>query len=115
MKSAIQKARFRGHAGGITLVILAAILSNMGLYSTAYAASAGSGAFGPLTQALQTIVDFVTGPFGKLVATIGIVSAGISAFVGRLTWVVAGCIVLGIGLVFGAPMIVDNLSSAVGQ
>ena len=40
---------------------------------------------------------------------------GFMAFAGRLSWVFAGGVALGIGLVFGAPTIVDQLISSVGN
>jgi type IV secretion system protein VirB2 len=75
----------------------------------------GSGAFAPLQTAVQMIVDFITGPFGRLLAIIAVIGLGFLAFAGRLSWFTAGAVVIGIGLVFGAPAIVDQLISAVGQ
>ncbi len=74
-----------------------------------------SGPFAPLETAVQMIVDFITGPFGRLLAIIAVISLGFLAFAGRLSWFTAGAVVLGIGLVFGAPAIVDQMISAVGS
>lgn len=49
----------------------------------ALAQSAG-GAFGPLQTAVQMIVDFITGPFGRLLAIIAVIGLGFLAFAGRL-------------------------------
>ncbi|MGI0526641.1 TrbC/VirB2 family protein [Rhizobium giardinii] len=78
-------------------------------------AQSTSGAFGPLQTAVQMIVDFITGPFGRLLAIIAVIGLGFLAFAGRLSWFTAGAVVVGIGLVFGAPSIVDEMISAVGQ
>lgn len=75
----------------------------------------GSGAFAPLETAVQMIVDFITGPFGRLLAIIAVIGLGFLAFAGRLSWFTAGAVVLGIGLVFGAPAIVDQMIAAVGN
>ncbi len=80
----------------------------------AWAQSAG-GPFAPLETAVQMIVDFITGPFGRLLAIIAVISLGFLAFAGRLSWFTAGAVVIGIGLVFGAPAIVDQMISAVGH
>ncbi len=77
-------------------------------------AGGGTGAFGPLQTAVQMIVDFITGPFGRLMAIIAVIGLGFLAFAGRLSWMTAGAVVLGIGLVFGAPAIVDQMISSVG-
>jgi type IV secretion system protein VirB2 len=74
-----------------------------------------SGAFAPLETAVQMIVDFITGPFGRLLAIIAVIGLGFLAFAGRLSWFTAGAVVIGIGLVFGAPAIVDQMISAVGN
>lgn len=74
-----------------------------------------SGAFAPLETAVQMIVDFITGPFGRLLAIIAVIALGFLAFAGRLSWFTAGAVVLGIGLVFGAPAIVDEMIAAVGN
>jgi type IV secretion system protein VirB2 len=74
-----------------------------------------SGPFAPLETAVQMIVDFITGPFGRLLAIIAVIALGFLAFAGRLSWFTAGAVVLGIGLVFGAPAIVDQMIAAVGQ
>lgn len=71
--------------------------------------------FGPIETAVQMIVDFVTGPFGRLVAIIAVFGLGFLAFIGRLSWITAFAVLIGFGLVFGAPAIVDQLIAAVGN
>lgn len=70
-------------------------------------------AFTPLQSALQMIVDFINGSFGRLAAIIAVMALGLAAFAGRLSWMTAGAVILGMGLVFGAPTIVDQLISSV--
>lgn len=83
------------------------------LAEPAFAQSGGP--FAPLETAVQMIVDFITGPFGRLLAIIAVIALGFLAFAGRLSWFTAGAVVLGIGLVFGAPAIVDQMIAAVGS
>ena len=47
-------------------------------------------------------------------AVLAVIAAGFMAFVGRLTWGIAGSIVFGITLVFGSAQIVQFFQSAVG-
>jgi type IV secretion system protein VirB2 len=63
--------------------------------------------FGRINNALQTLVNFLTGPTGRLLAIIGVAGLGIAAWFGRLSYWRAGEIVLGIAIVFGAAEIVD--------
>ncbi|TIT87426.1 MAG: VIRB2 type IV secretion, partial [Mesorhizobium sp.] len=51
-----------------------------------------SGAFAPLETAVQMIVDFITGPFGRLLAIIAVIGLGFLAFAGRLSWFTAGAV-----------------------
>lgn len=104
------------HSQAARWTVLIAIVAMMQFASTEMAlAQSASGAFAPLQTAVQLIVNFITGPFGRLLAIIAVIALGFLAFAGRLSWFTAGAVVLGIGLVFGAPTIVDELISAVGN
>jgi len=97
----------------------AAVVGGLALLQVATAdfamAQATNQAFAPLQTVVQAVVDFITGPFGRLIAIIAVIGLGFLAFAGRLSWFTAGAVVLGIGLVFGAPAIVDQLISTVGN
>jgi len=96
------------------LIVSAVVMSQV--FTADYAlAQATNQAFAPLQTVVQAVVDFITGPFGRLVAIIAVIGLGFLAFAGRLSWFTAGAVVLGIGLVFGAPAIVDQLISTVGN
>jgi type IV secretion system protein VirB2 len=97
------------------LLGIAAVVQIVGADVALAQGTGGGGAFGPLQTAVQMIVDFITGPFGRLIAIIAVIGLGFLAFAGRLSWFTAGAVVIGIGLVFGAPAIVDQMISAVGQ
>jgi type IV secretion system protein VirB2 len=96
-------------------VVCAALMIGLAGADVAFAQAGGGGAFAPLSTAFQMIVDFITGPFGRLVAIIAVITLGFMAFQGRLSWFFAGSVILGIGFVFGAPNIVDQMIAAVGQ
>jgi type IV secretion system protein VirB2 len=98
----------------ITVILLMLAVSQF-LASDIAIAQATNQAFAPLQTVVQAVVDFITGPFGRLVAIIAVIGLGFLAFAGRLSWFTAGAVVLGIGLVFGAPAIVDQLMSTVGN
>ncbi|MEI9411897.1 TrbC/VirB2 family protein [Mesorhizobium salmacidum] len=112
MKRGFSNAR-RTRTFRIAGIALALSLSLCAIAEPAFAQT--SGAFAPLETAVQMIVDFITGPFGRLLAIIAVIGLGFLAFAGRLSWFTAGAVVIGIGLVFGAPAIVDQMISAVGN
>lgn len=58
-------------------------------------------------DALQKLVDILTGNTARLLATLAVAGFGIAAFFGRISWRRAGEIIIGIAIVFGAASIVD--------
>ena len=64
----------------------------------------------PLTKTMCRVVDFLTGSIAKAVATIAIFVVGAGLFTGKLNWMLALTVSLGIGIVFGAPAIVKLIS-----
>jgi type IV secretory pathway VirB2 component (pilin) len=65
-----------------------------------------------LSCTLKRIVDSLTGPMGKAIATIAIIALGIGLFMGKLSWGLAVATALGIAMIFGASSIVDWLSGS---
>jgi type IV secretion system protein VirB2 len=94
------KASGQAIRSAVVLIVIAASL--LVAADPAYAQS-----FGRINSALQTLVNFLTGPTGRLLAIIGVAGLGIAAWFGRLSYWRAGEIVLGIAIVFGAAEIVD--------
>jgi type IV secretion system protein VirB2 len=97
------------------VAILSVLVASQFVMADVALAQATNQAFAPLLTVVQAVVDFITGPFGRLIAIIAVIGLGFLAFAGRLSWFTAGAVVLGIGLVFGAPAIVDELMSTVGN
>lgn len=64
-----------------------------------------------LTNVAQNVLTFITGPFGRTVATIAVVVLGLMAMFGKLAWDNAIKVILGIALVFGAGSIIDSFTS----
>jgi type IV secretion system protein VirB2 len=58
-------------------------------------------------DALQKVVDVLTGNTSRLLAILSVIGFGIGALFGRVSWRRAGEIVLGIAIVFGAASVVD--------
>ena len=67
----------------------------------------------PMQNLAQFVVDFLTGGFARSVAIIAVAVVGYLGLTGRLRWAVAGSVIIGIALVFGAAVIVDAIEDAV--
>ncbi len=67
----------------------------------------------PLENVVDFLVNFLTGAFARSVAIIAVAVMGYLGLTGRLRWGVAGSIIVGIALIFGAATIVDAISGSV--
>jgi type IV secretion system protein VirB2 len=68
----------------------------------------------PVQSTLQQLIQVLTGPIATSLAILAVIALGMLAWVGRLTWYLAGSIIFGIVLVFGSTQIVQFFQSAVG-
>ena len=67
----------------------------------------------PLENLADFVVGFLTGTFARSVAIIAVAVLGYMGLTGRLRWGIAGGIIAGIALIFGAATIVDAISGSV--
>ncbi len=65
------------------------------------------------TNFLQALETLLTGTWARITAIIAIVVLGFGWMTGRISWHVAGAVVGGIVLVFGAAAIVDGISGSI--
>ena len=68
----------------------------------------------PVQSTLDQMVQLFTGTLGTSLAILAVISCGVLAWVGRLTWNLAGSIILGIVFVFGSANIVEFFKGAAG-
>ena len=64
-------------------------------------------AFAPADTILQRIIDAFTSTTGRLIAIVAVIGLGLSALFGIINMKMAGGIVGGIALIFGATALVD--------
>lgn len=60
----------------------------------------------PVSSMLNRVVNAMTGPIGKAIATLAVIGAGFMMFTGRMNWIWALLVLLGAVLVFSAKAIV---------
>jgi len=77
------------------------------------AAPAAAQELAPLENVVDFLVNFLTGAFARSVAIIAVAVLGYMGLTGRLRWGIAGMVIVGIALVFGAATIVDAISGSV--
>lgn len=73
------------------------------------------GSLQPVQSTLTQLVTTLTGQIATSLAVLAVIGSGFLAWAGRLTWGIAGSIIFGIVLVFGATQIVSFFQSAVGS
>lgn len=59
----------------------------------------------PVTNMLQTIGDALTGPVGRALGLVALAAVGILFLTGRMNWLYAGSVVVGLVILFGAATI----------
>lgn len=96
----------------IKLVGMAIVLSGLAA-GEAFAQAGGS--LQPVQSTLTQLVTTLTGQIATSLAVLAVIGSGFLAWAGRLTWGIAGSIIFGIVLVFGATQIVSFFQSAVGS
>lgn len=77
--------------------------------ASAYAQSAE-----PVESVLEWFVGVLQGNIARSIAIIAVCFLGFLAMTGRLVWMMAFSIIIGIALVFGAASFVDSVRSAAG-
>jgi len=70
----------------------------------------GSGAFQPINNAFDTVLEFLTGTFATTAATIAVSVCGYLALTSRIPWMMCFSIVVGVAFIFGGAQIVQTLS-----
>jgi type IV secretion system protein VirB2 len=86
------------------LFIMTGILGAVG-FVFVMPAHAAFGAL-PWDTPLQVIVNALNGSTGTLLATLAVMTVGVLAFLGRISWGHAGSVLFGIAILFGALQIV---------
>ena len=68
-----------------------------------------------IEKALCNVAGLMTGPTGKVIATIAVIVVGIGALMGKISWGMAFIVAVGIALVFGAVTIVEAVAGGSGS
>lgn len=63
---------------------------------------------------LCNVIKFITGGIGKTIAIIILISLAISMFLGKVSWGMAIAVAVGMGILFGAPTVINAITAGVG-
>lgn len=75
---------------------------------------AHAGADTPMGKVLCDLVNWLTGPTGRALATLAIIIIGVGALMGKVSWGMAIIVAIGIAIIFGAPTILGILGGGAG-
>lgn len=77
----------------------------------AYADPANStNASSQITNILCNAINQISGPIGRTISVLVVISVALGLFVGKITWGLAIAIAVGMGILFGATSVVGLLS-----
>jgi type IV secretory pathway VirB2 component (pilin) len=68
-----------------------------------------------IATVLCNVVGWFTGTIGKAIATLAIIVVGVGALMGKVSWGMAIIVGIGVGVIFGAPGIVEAVSGTDGE
>lgn len=69
----------------------------------------------PMGEVMCDLVEWITGPTGRALATLAIIIIGVGALMGKVSWGMAIIVAIGIAIVFGAPQILNLIDTAGGE
>ena len=78
-------------------------------------AQVGTGPLSPMGGVLCGLLGMVYGNFGRALITLAVVSLGVGALLGKVSWGLAIMIAVGVGLIFGAPTIARAFLTSSGS
>lgn len=103
------------------LTVLCVSIAILAACDLAFAANppAAAGASGDsndiIGQTLCKLTKNLTGGTAKAIATLAIFSVGCGLFMGKMDWKTAAMVACGVGIIFGAPALVQWISSNAGD
>lgn len=70
--------------------------------------------FQPIQNAVNSVLQFLTGTFATTAATLAVAAVGFLALTSRIPWFWAFAVVVGVALIFGSSQIVSTLQGGLG-
>lgn len=105
-----------GHYGTLCLALLA-VAAACAVPADAWATStSGTAEFQkPFMTVVQSILDLFNSGLARMLAILAVIGLGLAAMAGKLSWIMATRVVVGIVLVFGASSIVGLITGKSGN
>jgi type IV secretory pathway VirB2 component (pilin) len=67
-----------------------------------------------VTTILCQVINLITGGIGQAIAMLMLISLGVGLFLGKVTWGVALCFIVGLALMFSSGPLIAFIASAQG-
>ncbi len=115
MKTYLDISASRGFFSKAMMIFVMAMAFIMPLYATAQTTTTTptpvtNQQASPITTALCNAINLLTGPVGRTVAILVVISLAVMLFIGKVSWGLAIAVAVGMGVLFGAPTVVTLLS-----
>jgi type IV secretion system protein VirB2 len=99
----------------LVMASLIGVTSLLLLAEPALAQATSSGGYQTVLSAVRGFLKFLTGPFGKAIASIGLIICGVGWVAGKMNIAWLLYVVVGAAIIFGAEQIIDSIASGGGQ
>lgn len=103
-----------GHYEIFSKFILCLSVVFFSLFATEVWAAAPAGDATMVINVMCAVINQLTGPIGKAITIIILISLGIMLLLGKVTWGVAIALAVGMGVIFGAKDLVNLLTGGQG-
>ena len=88
---------------------IAALLAVLAMPSAAFAQSDPQGA-GPIVNAMVWMQNILLGPIATSLAVMAVAAVGFMMLTGRMNWRFGATVIIGVFIIFGAPVIVAGIA-----
>lgn len=90
---------------------LVALFMALMMPGTAFAQSQPQGA-GPITNAVTWMQGVLLGPIATSLAVMAVAAVGFMMLTGRMNWRFGATVIIGVFIIFGAPVIVAGIANS---
>jgi type IV secretion system protein VirB2 len=104
--------RLPARVAAILTVLLAALAAPTAAFAQAQPQAAAPQGSGPIVNAMLWMQSILLGPIATSLAVMAVAAVGFMMLTGRMNWRFGATVIIGVFIIFGAPVIVAGIAGA---